>query len=171
MEEKKTQGDNNPKPPITEGKGDDVFTQEKVDKIVSERLAREKAKAEAEKQIAVQEARAEAERLAKLTLEEKQKELQKKQEETLSLKERELNLRENKLIAIDKLTELEIRNPSRFAEFVIDEDADKMQNKIDILAEEFKKSVSEQVAKELAGVPPKDFKSNSNAEKSAIRTF
>lgn len=162
-------------PEIPEGSDDGgsagkVFTQDDVNSIISQRLAKEASKFEQEKKIAVEKAKEEAERLATLSQEEKQKELTAKQEAELSKKERELRLRENKLDAQAKLDELKM--PIKFAEFVVDEDANTTNERIEVLSTFWNKSLEEAVAKQLSGNPPKDFsKSNSTEKQKLIASF
>lgn len=152
---KKPQDGKTPKPPKEEGKdGGKTFSQEDIDKIVSERLEREREKFKKELESEKSKVQTEAERLAKLSEDEKIKELSEKQSKELADKEKSLTLRENKLIGIDKLNELKI--PIRFVDFVLNEDKDQMDKNIDLLHEEWKKAISEEVANQLKGKPPKD---------------
>lgn len=141
-------------------KGDDgednkpIFTQEQVDKMISERLSRAEQKFEKTLSERLEKERAEAERLAKMSAEEKEKELTQKEAEKLKAKELELTLRENKLAGIEKLNELDM--PIKFVEFVISEDTEKMNANIEIMYSEWKKAVEAQVKRQLAGTTPKD---------------
>lgn len=165
MEETKTQESETPTDSRTEATGGKTFSQEELNQIISERLAKERSKAEIEKREAIAQAKAEAERLAKLSSEEKQKELTLKQSEELAKKERQLTLRENELNARAKLEELNI--PSKFAEFVIDVDTEVMDKRIENLKDGWNKSISEAVARQLQGNPPKDL-NKGNSEKKPI---
>lgn len=147
-----------------------TFTQEDLNRVLQERLSEEKAKSESEKQKAVEEAKKEAERLATLSQEEKQKELTEKQREYLESKEREIQLRENKLDAIAKLDELKM--PIKFAEFVINEDKEKMFERIKDLNESWTTSLNEAIADQLKGNAPKDFTSKAQKKiTKVISTF
>lgn len=152
----------------TEGEAK-TFTQEDLDKIISERLVSEKKKHERELKETVEKEKAEAERLAKLSAEEKEKELTSKQLAELQKKETELSLRENKLEAIAKLDELKI--PLKLVDFIVDSDAEKMKSKLQTLQEIWKASVSAEVASQLKGNPPKDIGVNNQTNsKKLIKT-
>ena len=149
--------------------GDKTFSQDELNKIVSERLNELKRKHEAEKQKAVEQAREEAERLAKLSNEEKEKELTAKQLEALATKEKELAIRENKLKAIEIFDEAKI--PIKLVDFVVDSNVDTMINKIELLKESWKTALSEELQKKVNGSVPKDFSVNSTEKKKVVTTF
>ena len=95
----------------------------------------------------------EAEKLAKMNEEEKfQYELEQR-EKAIAAKERELALAENKNVAgkilSDKGLSLDL------VDFIVDEDADVMKSRIDLLDKAFKKSVKAEVEKRLGGSSPK----------------
>lgn len=167
---KKPQGDDTPKSPKKEGtEGGKTFTQDDVDKILSERLEREQKKFEKRLETETKKAQEEAEELAKMSEEEKIKELSEKQATELADKEKNLTLRENKLDGIDKLNELKI--PIRFVDFVLNEDKDVMDKNIELLHKEWKAAISEEVANQLKGKPPKDPNSdNSKGKKPEVVT-
>lgn len=146
-----------------------TFSQEELDKIISNRLSEVKKKLEAEKDKAIAEAKAEAERLAQLSNEEKEKELTQKQLEALSEKEKELASRENKLKAIEIFDEAKI--PIKLVDFVVDSDGDKMIQKIEILKESWKSALSEELQKSVSGEVPKDFKVNSSKKREVVTSF
>ena len=146
-----------------------TFSQEELDKIISNRLSEAKKKLEAEKEKAIAEAKAEAERLAQLSNEEKEKELTQKQLEALSEKEKELASRENKLKAIEIFDEAKI--PIKLVDFVVDSDSDRMIQKIEILKESWKSALSEELQKSVRGEVPKDFKVNSSKKREVITSF
>lgn len=155
----------------TEQQGINVktFSQEELDKIISNRLSEVKKKLEAEKEKAIAEAKAEAERLAQLSNEEKEKELTQKQLEALSEKEKELASRENKLKAIEIFDEAKI--PIKLVDFVVDSDSDRMIQKIEILKESWKSALSEELQKSVSGEVPKDFKVNSSKKREVVTSF
>ena len=95
----------------------------------------------------------EAEKLAKMNEEEKfQYELEQR-EKAIAAKEKELALAENKNVAgkilSDKGLSLDL------VDFIVDEDADVMKSRIDLLDKAFKKSVKAEVEKRLGGSSPK----------------
>lgn len=132
-----------------------TFTQEDLDRIISERLKKENERMQKRIKEEVEKARAEAERLAKLSAEEKEAELKKQREKELQEKERELTLRENKLAGINKLNELGM--PISLVDYVVDVDASVMEEKITKLHNEWTNAVKEGIKQALAGKEaPKD---------------
>lgn len=136
-----------------------TFTQDEVNKIISDRLKDEKAKNEQSIKDAVAGAIAEHERQAKLTEAEREKEAKSKYEAELKARENDITLRENRVKAQELLAKNNI--PIDLVDFVVDLDATKMQEKIDTLAKTYNKSVETGVTDKLKGNPPKDF-SNDN---------
>ena len=141
---KKTQGVETPETPeIEETEEGKNFSQEDLDAIAGKVRKEEREKAEKEAndkiQAAVAEAIKEAERKAKLSADEREKELLAEQAKKNEERERNNTLRENRLDAIDALIDLEIPNPKKAAEFVVDLDKDKQAEKI----EAFKDIVTE----------------------------
>lgn len=145
----------------TEDKSTKTFTQEDVDKAISERLKREREKAEKTIAEKVAEAAAEAERKAKLSAEEKEAEDRKKREAETAEREREITLRENRAEARELLQERNIS--ADLVNFVVDVDADTTRENIDNLEKAFLKAVEEGVEAKLKGKTPKD-KSTSTPE-------
>lgn len=144
-----------------EGKTEQKFTQEELDKILQKRLADEK-KAE-EKRLAdfqkqmqetIKKEREEAERLAKLSAEEKEREQAEKQRKEIESKSNEVTLRENRLDAQEAL--LNEGLPKELGELVIDVDKDKQSEKIGKLLEAWKPALQKAVEEHLKGTPPKD---------------
>jgi hypothetical protein len=145
---------------------DTTFKQEDVDKIITERLAREREKwqkevkeLEKEKAKELEQEKKEIEKLANLSAKEREEELQKKYEEDLNKKELVLAERENRLEIIDKFSEAKV--PLHLVDLVIDPDRDKTLEKAEQFIETYQKSVEVSVADKLKGSPPKDVKPNS----------
>ena len=138
------------------GKEDAVkmFTQEELNAVISKRL-----KEEAERQAKIMEekiaeARLEAERLAKMSAEEIERELTEKQKQELLKKEKEVAIKSNKILAYEKLAELGIS--TRLVDHVVDEDADVMLKKIELLAESWKEAVESAVCLLYTSPSPRD---------------
>lgn len=148
--------------------GGKTFSQEDLNRVISERLVSERKKFDKELAEKLAKERAEAERLAKLTAEEKEKELTSKQMEELHKKEVELSIRENKLKAIETFDEAKI--PIKLVDFVVDADAEKMEGKIKTLKETWTEALSEEVARQLKGTPPKDLGVNDQNKKVKVKT-
>lgn len=121
-----------------------TFTQEEMDKIIAKRLAKEKQKAEAEKQ--------EAERLAKLSAEERQKaefEIEKAKFE----EERKTYLREK--LELQVVKELTAKNlPAEFSSYLIKEDAESCFEEIKTFEKAWKSALDKAVTERLKGKTP-----------------
>lgn len=134
--------------------------QERIDKIVGDRLKREREKSQKEFDEKLKTELADRERLAKLSAEEKATEEQKKREQETSAREREIILRENRADARETLQEKNIS--ATLVDFVVDVDADKTKENIETLEKVFLKAVEDGVNDRLKGETPKD-KSNHGA--------
>lgn len=145
-----------------------TFKQEDVDKIIQDRLARAEEKWHEEQKSVLEKEREEAMKLAKLTAEEREIELTKKHQAEIQQKERELNIRENRLEAIEKLSQANI--PVELVDYVVDEDKDKTDEKVEKFIENYKKSIEVTVADKLKGNPPKDVNVNSAAKTEKVIT-
>ncbi len=131
-----------------------TFTQEELDKVLQDRLAKQDAKFDKKLDIKIKETQKEADRLNKLDTEEKEKELQTKAQKALTDKERTLTLRENKLEGIKKLDEMGI--PIKFVDFILNSDLETMDSNIEKLNSEWTTAIEEGVKTALAGKTPKD---------------
>jgi len=140
-----------------------TFTQDEVNAIVGERVKEINTKNETIIQEAVSNAIAEAERKAKLTQEEKEKEERTKREAEMQEKERNITLRERRIEAQDMLLDKHI--PIKLVDFVVDIDATKMKDNIEILAKEFSKAVEDGVTNKLKGTPIEDFSNSQDTPK------
>lgn len=154
-DDKGTQGTEEPK----------TFNQEELDKIVSTRLAKEQSKLEKKLEEERKQIKSEAERLAQLSAEDKEKELREQQEKELNTKKRELVLRENRLDGREKLSELKM--PAEFIDFVLDEDKDSQDEKIDKMHKAWTTAVADEVKKQTKGEAPKDPSSTEGDDKNA----
>lgn len=129
-----------------------TFTQEQLDKILSERLAKERAKSEEDSKKKLEEALAEERRLAKMNQEQRDKELTEKKAKEIEAQRKDLTIRENKLSGIEKLNELKV--PIKFIDFVVNEDAEVMQKNIDSLSAEWAKALTEEIKNLSANEAP-----------------
>lgn len=122
-----------------------TFTQSELNKIISERQKRWEKKAADEK--------AEAERVAAMTAEEKANHEREKQEKALAEREAALTKRERTALAKEFLAEKNV--PAALVGAVDISDADGIEASAAAVAKAFSEAVSAEVAKKLAGAPPK----------------
>lgn len=132
-----------------------TFTQDDVNELIKDRLAREKAKFEKMLEAKVEETIKERQRLSELSDEEIAN-------EKLTQKEKELQERENKLKYKEMLadTEQTLRDrklPTSFAGFLIAEDNDATLNNIKAFQKAFTEAVKAEVKKELSGKTPETY--------------
>lgn len=145
-----------------EGEGQPkTFVQDDVDKIVSSRVNEVSDKLSKKFEERLQKEREEWERQSKLSEEQRAKELSEKQKEALAAKERELTLKENTLDGKAKLDELKI--PSKFIKYLINEDKDEMFKNIEEFNSEFVEAVKNGVAEQIKSDPPKDVNKSGNS--------
>ena len=131
-----------------------TFTQEELEKTLSERLKREREKADKALAEKLKAEREDWERQAKLSAEEKEAETRKKEAEKTAAREREITLRENRADARELLQEKNIS--ADLVDFVVDVDPDKTKENIDSLEKVFLKAVEAGVNERLKGDTPKD---------------
>lgn len=141
---------------------DKSFTQEDIDKAISERLKREKDASEKRIAETLKKEREEWERQSKLSEEQRAEEQRKQMESELSEKERNLALRENRADARELLIERGI--DSTLVDFVVDVDADKTKDNVTQLEKAYAQAVKAGVDKALAGTTPKDSSSEQRVE-------
>lgn len=150
-------GKQNPNPDKQDDKKNEepkTFTQEELEKTLSERLKREREKAEKETAERLKKEREEWERQAKLSQEEKEAEERKKREAETSERERSIILRENRADARELLQEKNIS--ADLVDFVVDVDPDKTKENINNLEKAFTKAVEAGIADRLKGETPKE---------------
>lgn len=145
-------------PKVSTGEPVKTFTQDEVDKIVADRLARqakqsEKKFTQKEVDALVSEKISEAEKLAKMNAEQKQKYAQEKLEKELSEREAVLNKRELTATAKEILASKGL--PVELAEIVDTTDADKCTASIDSIEKAFASAVQKAVNERLKADPPK----------------
>lgn len=130
-----------------------TYTKEEVEKLLQaetdRRVTQALKKAERKKAEAVKE----AEKLAKMNEEEKFKYELEQREKAIEEKEKQLALAENKSICATILNDKGL--PVGLVDFVVDVDADTMQDKIKTLDKYFKQAVKAEVEKRLSSATPK----------------
>lgn len=122
-----------------------TLTQEQVDEIIKNRLAKEKQKWDEEKQ----REQNEADKLKKMNDVQKAEYKAQQREEELAIKEAELNRRE--LMAQAKITLVEKEIPVEMAEFLNYESAEKCNESIEKLANSFNLSIEKTIDDKLKG--------------------
>lgn len=149
-----------PTPQIQPQEGQDkggqakTFKQEDVDKIVSTRLAREKAKWQAD----IEAEKAEAAKLAKMTATEKQQHLFDKQKAEIAEKEKTIAAREMKLQKIDIFSEKKL--PIELVDCITGEDADTVKTNIETFEKAWQGAIQKAVEERLKGHSPFNIISN-----------
>lgn len=126
-----------------------TFTQTELNKIVAERVKAEQKRLE--KRFANE--KAEAERVAAMTAEEKANHEREKQEKALADREAALTKRERTALAKEFLAEKNV--PAALVGAVDISDPDGIETSAAAVAKTFAEAVSAEVAKKLAGTPPK----------------
>lgn len=130
-----------------------TYSQEEVDKLLQQETDRRVTSALKKQEAKTAEKIKESEKLARMNEQEKfQYELDQR-EKAIAAKEKELSLAENKNEASKILSEKGIS--LRLVDFVVDAEADVMNERIKLLDTEFKKSVKAEVEKRLSSTSPK----------------
>lgn len=148
-------GGGNP-PPSDDNKGgkeDKTFTQEDLNKIISDRLSKERKKWDEEFQAKVEEAKTEAQKLAKMNAEQKAEYERKQLEEQLNKREAEITRRELRATALETLAEKSL--PKQLADILDYTDADSTNKSIEAVEKSFREAVEQAVNERLKGDPPK----------------
>lgn len=126
-----------------------TFTQTELNKIIADRLKSEQKRWEKK----AADEKAEAERVAAMTADEKSKHEREKQEKALADREAALTKRERTALAKEFLAEKNV--PAALVGAVDISDPDGIETSAAAVAKAFSEAVSAEVAKKLAGVPPK----------------
>ena len=124
-----------------------------ADRRVTKALNTAKEKWEAEFSEKLEKERREAERLAKLSQDEKEKELRAKQEQELEERERKLKYKE--LLSDTKDILHDERIPVKFAEILVQQDAESTKEKIDAFKREWQSAIEDAVNDRMRGTTPK----------------
>lgn len=137
-------------------KGDDgakTFTQDDVNRIIQDRLAKERQKWEKEFETKLNEAKTEAEKLAKMNAEQKAEYERKKREEELAKREFEITRRELRATALETLAEKGL--PKQLADILVYTDAEACKASIENVEKVFREAVEASVNERLKGEAPK----------------
>lgn len=134
--------------------GERTFSQEELDRIVQKRVNEVTAKSDEKVKQAVEAALAEQERKAKMSEEDRTAEEQKAREDEIAERERQVTLRERRVEATALLSKKNI--PESFVEYVLDEDADKMAEKIEALSKNWSAELKKAVKETVSGQTPED---------------
>ena len=126
-----------------------TFTQDELNKILSDRLKSERERWEKK----AADEKVEAERVAKMTAEEKAKHEQEKREREFAEREAELSRKERTATARDLLAEKGA--PAALIGAVDVSSDEAVTNSVEAVVKAFNEAVSAEVAKKLAGAPPK----------------
>jgi len=154
MEQAITQVEATPAEATNEGTGGKSFSQSDLDALAGKVRSEEKGKRDAAIQDAVESAIKEYERKAKLTQDEKDKETQTKRDAEIRARENDVTMRERTIEAKDMLIKKGIS--SELAGFVIDLDADRTKENIELLVSKFNEAVEAGITHKLKGSPPDD---------------
>lgn len=133
------------------------FSQDEVDKLISERLKRAEAKKAGDIDAAVKKAIADYDRKAKMTEAERAAEASKEREDALTKRERELAIRENTARAKEILSDKNI--PTSLVKHIATADADETDENIDAFIQDWEKALKEALKDAARGTAPKDARS------------
>lgn len=133
------------------------FTQEDMDRVISERLKKAEAKKQGEIDAAVQRAIADYERKAKMTEAERVAEASKQREDELTKRETELAIRENRNHAIEELTKKKI--PTSLVDYIATADPEQTDENIANFERDWSRALAEAVKDAAKGSAPRDLSS------------
>ena len=133
------------------------FSQEDVDKIISERLKKAERKKQDEIEAQVKKAIADYDRKAKMTEAERAAEASKERENELTKRERELAVRENTARAKEILSDKQI--PTSLVKYIATADADETDDNIDAFVADWTKALQNAVKDVAKGTAPRDARS------------
>lgn len=134
--------------------GERTFTQDELGKKLSAERNKLREQFDKELEDKINAAKADWEKQAQMTEDERATAAQKAKEDALAERERQVTLRERQAEATTKLSEKNI--PTAFVEYVLDEDADKMAEKIDTLAKTWGDELKKAVKGAVSGNTPED---------------
>lgn len=133
-----------------------TFTQDQVNELIQKRVNELNKKSDEKTKQAVADALSEYERKAKLTEEERATEAQKAKLAEIEERERSITMRERRS---DCLTELSKKNiPTEFADYLVNQDKDKMTESIDLFSKLWEEKLMEGVQAKIkaSGATPTD---------------
>lgn len=151
----------------TENK-DAKFTQDDLDRIISERMKKAEAKKQSEIDGAVKRAIEDYDRKAKMTEAERVAEASKEREAEITRREQEVAIRENRNRAIEILREKKI--PTSMVEHIATADADETDENIKKFAEDWSKALSEAIKDASKGSAPRDLRSTEDKSSEKSKT-
>lgn len=126
--------------------------QDELDRILKERLGKDRAKWEKEYQTKLAEAKTEAEKLAKMNADQKAEYDRQKQEDELTKRENDITKRELRATAIETLADKKL--PLVLAEILVFTDAESTNTSLDAVEKAFREAVEAGVNDRLRSDPP-----------------
>ena len=141
----------------TEETGKKQFSQEDVDKIISDRLKKAERKKQDEIEAQVKKAIADYDRKAKMTEAERAAEASKERESELTKREHELAVRENTARAKEILTDKQI--PTSLVKYIATADADETDENIAAFEKDWTKALQNALKDAARGSAPRDARS------------
>lgn len=139
--------------PTTEQAAAKTYSQDEVEKLIQSEADRRVNQAMSKKEREMAKKLTEAEKLAKMSEEDKYRYQLEQKEAELLQKEREFTLRDNKIAAMKVMSEKSL--PVELVDFVVDEDADRMDQNIKMLDKYIKAAIANEVKARLASPTPK----------------
>lgn len=136
-----------------ENPGTKTFTEQEVEKMIQSESDRRVTLALQRKEKEMSKKLTEAEKLAKMSEEDRIRYQLEQKESELQAKEREYLLRDNKMASMKVLADKGL--PVELVDFVVDEDAETMNQKINKLEKYIKDTVASQVKAKVGGNTPK----------------
>ncbi len=136
-----------------ENPGTKTFTEQEVEKMIQSESDRRVTLALQRKEKEMSKKLTEAEKLAKMSEEDRFRYQLEQKESELQAKEREYLLRDNKMASMKVLADKGL--PVELVDFVVDEDAETMNQKINKLEKYIKDTVASQVKAKVGGNTPK----------------
>lgn len=124
-----------------------TFNQDDVNKLISDRLQKEKSKWEKDYNVKLETAKTEAEKLAKMNAEQKAEYEREQRENQLKEREAELTKRELKAVALEQLADKGL--PKQLAEIISYSDAESTTKSIETVEAAFRAAVEQAVNERL----------------------
>ena len=137
--------------------GKKQFSQEDVDKIISERLKKAEAKKQGDIDAAVKKAIADYDRKQKMSEAERAAEASKEREDELTKREREIAIRENTARAKEILSDRNI--PTSLVKYIATDDADETDENVEAFAADWGKAIQAAIKDAARGTAPRDARS------------
>ncbi len=151
-----------------------TFTQDEVDRMIGDRLSKERKKYEKDLEAKVSEAKTEAERMAAMSADEKaahekeqQEKARKEREDALTKREAAIQLRELRAEALETLADKAL--PKALADCLDYSSAEKCKESIETIGKVFNTAVQGEVEKRLKGHTPSQTGGNVPAQSRAAQ--